>query len=87
MVLCNDVCTDHSGNGGKQLLLQRRAFRMVTDNNGDEWLTPKEAAVELNLSESRIRQIKNQLTHRKGNSEKSRVFFLKRTLFEDYMSI
>jgi hypothetical protein len=60
---------------------------MVTDSNGDVWLTPQEAADELGLTRDRIYHIKNQLTHRKGDKCKSRVFFLKSTLFEDYMSI
>ena len=60
---------------------------MVTDLNGDVWLSPKEAAVELGLTVGRIYQLKNFLTHRKGNSNKSRVYFLKSTLFDDYMSI
>ena len=60
---------------------------MVKDSNGEEWLTMKEAAIELNLSVVRVRQIKNFLTHRKGNTPQSRVYFLKRTLFDDYMNI
>lgn len=60
---------------------------MVTDENGEVWLTMKEAAIELNLSVVRVRQIKKFLTHRKGNTPQSRVYFLKRTLFEDYLNI
>jgi hypothetical protein len=61
---------------------------MVTDNNGDGWLTPKEAAIKLGLSVSRIYQIKNFLTHRKsGTSNQSRVFFLDSTLVDDYLNI
>lgn len=60
---------------------------MVRDSNGDEWLTAKEAAVELGLTVGTIYHIKNQLTHRKGSSNKARVYFLKSTLFDDYMSI
>ena len=60
---------------------------MVTDKDGDVWLTPKEAAVKLGLSVGRIYQIKDSLTHRKGNTPQSRVFFLDRTLFDDYMNI
>jgi len=56
---------------------------MVTDSNGDVWLTPQEAADELGLSRDRIYHLRDSLTHRKG----SRLFFLKRTLFDDYMSI
>lgn len=61
---------------------------MVTDRNGDIWLTPKEAAVKLNLSVGRIYQIKNSLTHRKvGSANQGRIFFLDRTLVDDYMNI
>jgi hypothetical protein len=59
---------------------------MITDDNGDVWLTPKEAAQELGLSVDRIYHLKNLLTHRKGNTIRSHVFFLKRTLFQDYIS-
>ena len=59
----------------------------IIDADGDEWVTPAEAAKILHLSVGRIYHIKNHLTHRKGNSPSSRVFFLKRTLFEDYMNI
>jgi hypothetical protein len=59
----------------------------ILDANGEEWVTPAEAARILHISVDRIYHIKNHLTHRKGNSPSSRVFFLKRTLFEDYMSI
>lgn len=60
---------------------------MVREDNGDVWLTPKEAADKLGLKVGTIYHIKNQLTHRKGNSSKSRVFFLESALFDDYMSI
>jgi hypothetical protein len=60
---------------------------MVKDAKGDVWLSPQEAADQLGLSVSRIYHIKNQLTHRKGNSCRSRVFFLASTLFDDYMNI
>ena len=60
---------------------------MVKEPNGDVWLSPQEAADRLGLSVDRIYHIKNQLTHRKGNSRSSRVFFLEATLFEDYMNI
>ena len=70
-----------------ELLHTRRDCSMVKDANGDGWLTPKEAAIELGLSVSRIYQLKNYLTHRKGNTKKSRLYFLASTLFEDYMSI
>ena len=61
---------------------------MVKDDNGDVWLTTKEAATKLNLSVGRIYQIKNSLTHRKiGDTNQGRVFFLERTLFDDYMNM
>ena len=60
---------------------------MVTDSDGDVWLSPKEAAEELGLSVGSIYRLKDFLTHRKGNTKKSRVFFLKRTLVDDYLSI
>lgn len=60
---------------------------MVKDDKGDVWLTPKEAAIKLNLSVGRIYQLKDSLTHRKqGNASQGRVFFLDRTLFNDYMN-
>ena len=59
---------------------------MVRDSSGDVWLSPKEAAQELGLSVGRIYQMKERLTHRKGDTPQSRVFFLKRTLFEDYIN-
>ena len=58
---------------------------MVKDKNGDIWLSPKEAAVRLNLSVGRIYQLKDKLTHRKGDNKQSRIFFLERTLFDEYM--
>jgi len=60
---------------------------MITDKNGDVWLTPQEAANKLGLSRDRVYHIKDKLTHKKGSSDKSRVFFLERTLFEDYTNI
>lgn len=61
---------------------------MVKDAEGNEWLTPKEAATKLGLSVSRIYQIKNNLTHRKVGSERQgRVFFLESKLIDDYMNI
>ena len=61
---------------------------MVRDSEGNDWLTPKEAAQKLNLSVGRIYQLKNSLTHRKVGLEKQgRVFFLDSTLFDDYMNI
>jgi hypothetical protein len=60
---------------------------MVKEPNGDVWLSPQEAADRLGLSVGRIYHIKDQLTHRKGNSIRSRLFFLESTLFDDYMNI
>ena len=60
---------------------------MVKDARGDVWLSPQEAADRLGLSVSRIYHIKNHLTHCKGNSNRSRVFFLEATLFDDYTNI
>lgn len=60
---------------------------MVREANGEVWLSPQEAADKLGLSVSRIYHIKNRLTHRKGNSRSARVFFLDKTLFDDYMNI
>jgi hypothetical protein len=57
---------------------------MVTDNNGDVWLTPQEAADRLGLTIGTIYHLRKHITHRKG---KSRVFFLERTLFEDYINL
>ena len=59
----------------------------IEDADGDEWVSVEEAAAILNLSKGRKYQIKNHLTHRKGNSPQSRVYFLKSRLFEDYMNI
>ena len=59
----------------------------IEDADGDEWVSVEEAAAILNLSKGRIYQIKNHLTHRKGNPPQSRVYFLKSRLFEDYMNI
>lgn len=59
---------------------------MVSTDKGEVWLSPKEAAQRLGLSVSRIYHIKNRLTHRKGNSVRSKVYFLESTLFEDYMN-
>lgn len=60
---------------------------MVRDESGDVWLTVKEAAIKLGLSPSRIYHIRDKLTHRKGNSVRSKVYFLDSTLFDDYMNI
>ena len=73
--------------------IARRVLELMRENNHaviedtDEWVTVEEAAAILNLSRARIYQIKNHLTHRKGNSRQSRVYFLKSRLFDDYMNI
>lgn len=60
----------------------------MVDNNGNVWITAKEAALRLNLSVSRIYHIKNRLTHRKiGDSPKSRILFLERAIVNDYLSL
>lgn len=59
---------------------------MVTDKKGDVWLTPQEAADRLGLSVGRIYHLKNRLTHIKGDSSRSRVYFLDKTLLEDYIN-
>jgi hypothetical protein len=68
-------------------LMRENNHVIIEDADGDEWVTVEEAAAILNLSKGRIYQIKNHLTHRKGNSRQSRVYFLKSRLFEDYMNI
>ncbi len=68
-------------------LMRENNHVIIEDSDGDEWVTVEEAAAILNLSKGRICQIKNHLTHRKGNSRQSRVYFLKSRLFEDYMNI
>ena len=60
---------------------------VIEDTDGDEWVNAEEAARILGLSKDRIYHIKNHLTHRKGNSKKSRLFFQKSKLFEDYMNM
>lgn len=73
----------------RRVLEYMRQDNRVTIENGDkeEWVTAEEAAKILNLSRGRIYHIKNHLTHKKGNSSKSRVLFLKSRLFEDYMNM
>ena len=80
---CRHLCNSY---GNWKLLLSRRTYCMVKDDKGDVWLTPKEAAIKLSLSVGRIYQIKDSLTHRKGNTPQSHVYFLERTLFDDYMN-
>ena len=68
-----------------ELLMEQKDVPIVKDE--DEWVSAEEAAKILNLSRSRIYQIKNHLTHRKGNTPQSRVLFNKSRLREDYMNI
>jgi len=68
-----------------ELLMEQKDVSIVKDE--EEWVSAEEAAKILNLSRSRIYQIKNHLTHRKGNTPQSRVLFKKSRLREDYMNI
>lgn len=68
-----------------ELLLEQKEVPIVNDE--DDWVTAEEAAKILNLSRGRIYQIKNHLTHRKGNTPQSRVFFKKSRLREDYLNM
>lgn len=61
---------------------------MVTEKNGNVWLSPKEAATYLGLSVDRIYHLKEKLTHRKsGDTPQARIYFLESALFEDYMNL
>ena len=66
--------------------MHKRNYVVITEKD-DEWVTAKEAAEILKISIGRLYHIKNHLTHRKGNSEKSRLFFLKSRLLDDYINI
>ena len=68
-----------------ELLLEQKEVPIVNDD--DDWVTAEEAAKILKISRSRVYQIKNQLTHRKGNTPQSRVLFKKSRLREDYMNM
>ncbi len=68
-----------------ELLLEQKDVPIVNDE--EDWVSAEEAAKILNISRGRIYQIKNHLTHRKGNTPQSRVFFKKSRLREDYMNI
>lgn len=68
-----------------ELLLEQKEVPIVNDE--DDWVTAEEAAKILNLSRGRIYQIKNHLTHRKGNTPQSRVLFKKSRLREDYLNM
>jgi hypothetical protein len=60
---------------------------MVKDKNGDVWLNVREAAEYLGLSVGRVYHIKDSLTHRKGNSRTSRIYFLESAIIDDYLNI
>ena len=68
-----------------ELLLEQKDVPIVNDE--EDWVSAEEAAKILNISRGRIYQIKNHLTHRKGNTPQSRVFFKKSRLREDYMNM
>lgn len=68
-----------------ELLLEQKEAPIVRDD--DDWVSAEEAAKILNISRGRVYQIKNHLTHRKGNTPQSRLFFKKSRLREDYMNI
>ena len=68
-----------------ELLLEQKEAPIVSDD--DDWVSAEEAAKILNISRGRIYQIKNHLTHRKGNTPQSRVFFKKSRLREDYLNM
>lgn len=68
-----------------ELLLENNKAPLIKDDN--DWVTADEAAKILKLSRSRIYQIKNHLTHKKGNTPQSRVLFKKSRLQEDYMNM
>ena len=87
MVPLHDGLDKPDNNGISQLLQSWRTDTMVRERNGDVWLTPKEAADMLGLSVGRVYHIKNFLTHRKGNTRASRIYFLESTLIDDYLNI
>jgi len=68
-----------------ELLLEQKDAPILSDD--DDWVSAEEAAKILNITRGRIYQIKNHLTHRKGNTPQSRVFFKKSRLREDYMNM
>ena len=68
-----------------ELLLEQKDVPIVNDE--EDWVSAEEAAKILNISRGRIYQIKNHLTHRKGNTPQSRVFFKKSRLREDYLNM
>jgi DNA invertase Pin-like site-specific DNA recombinase len=68
-----------------ELLLEQKDVPFVNDE--DDWISAEEAAKILNISRGRVYQIKNHLTHRKGNTPQSRLYFKKSRLREDYLNI
>ena len=68
-----------------ELLLEQKEAPIVSDD--DDWVSAEEAAKILNISRGRVYQIKNHLTHRKGNTPQSRAFFKKSRLREDYLNM
>lgn len=68
-----------------ELLLEQKDAPILSDD--DDWVSAEEAAKILNISRGRVYQIKNHLTHRKGNTPQSRLFFKKSRLREDYMNL
>ena len=68
-----------------ELLLEQKDVPFANDE--DDWISAEEAAKILNISQGRVYQIKNHLTHRKGNTPQSRVFFKKSRLREDYLNM
>ncbi len=68
--------------------IRKENYVIIEDvDDGDDWVSAEEAAKILKISRGRIYQIKNHLTHRKGNTPQSRLFFKKSRLQEDYMNI
>jgi hypothetical protein len=67
--------------------LRQGNFMIIKNESSKEWVTPEEAARILNISRDRVYHIKDHLTHRKGNSPKSRLFFKRSTLIDDYMNM
>lgn len=70
-----------------EYMINNNYIEFLDEKSGDEWVTAEEAAKILHISRDRLYHIKNHLTHRKGNSPKSRLLFLKSSLIEDYMDM
>lgn len=57
-----------------------------TEQNGDVWVTTKEAAHILGITESHMRRIKNSFPHKKrGDQQQGQLMFLKSKLYECYL--